>query len=266
MNKKKNNTEAEKRKLLDKLLKIITKECKNKNWYWQIDAVDKKDFRSATIYVEKNISSQGITALLNILICPDKTIQYGIEKTSFHSYGVTALFNAIDNALKSSGYGNPKKTDRKDNTPKDILMQIFKKFHVSVLQLAKRHDNRPPFTIQDEYDVQDYIHALLKIYFNDVRPEEHTPSHAGSTSRIDFLLKDEKILVEVKFATKKLKDKKIGEELILDMEKYKNHSDCESLVCFVYDPNFNIKNAYGLEKDLSSKKDNMNISVHIYPK
>lgn len=266
MNKKKKITKTEKRKPLDKLLNIITKECKNKNWYWTIDSLDEKDFRSATICVEKDISSQNIAALLNILIRPDNTISYGIEKTSFHGYGISALFGAVDNALKSSGYSDHKKSDKKDTTPKDILIQIFKKFHVSVLQLAKRHDNRPPFTIQDEYDVQDYIHALLRIYFNDVRPEECTPSHAGTSSRIDFLLKDEKILVEVKFATTKLKDKKIGEELIIDIEKYKTHPDCEALVCFVYDPDFNIKNAYGLEKDLSGKKNDMNISIYIYPK
>ena len=28
--------------------------------------------------------------------------------------------------------------------------------------------------------------------FDDIRPEEYTPSYAGGSSRIDFLLKDEK--------------------------------------------------------------------------
>lgn len=267
MDKKKTKTKAEKRKPLDKLLKIITKECDNKGWYWKIDALDEKEFKSATILVEKNISSQDIAALLNILICPDNTIQYGIEKTSFHGYGVNALFDAVSNSLKSSGYGDLNKKEKgKDNKSTDILVQIFKKFHISALQFAKRHKNRTPFTIDDEYDVQDYIHAILKIHFNDIRPEEYIPSYAGSSSRVDFLLKDEKILIETKFATSKLKDKEIGEQLIIDIERYKGHQDCEYLVCFVYDPNFNIKNPYGLEKDLSGKKDNLNIKIYIYPK
>ena len=267
MKKKKYKTKTEKRKPLDKLLKIITKECENKNWYWEIDSVDEKEFLSATIHVEKNISTQNITALLNILIRQDNTIQYGIEKTSFHGYGIKALFAAIVNALNNSGYiDTNKKENEKDNTALDTLVQIFKKFHVSALQLTKRYNNRTPFIIDDEYDVQDYIHALLKIHFNDVRPEEYTPSYAGSSSKIDFLLKDEKTLVEVKFATSKLRDNKIGEQFIVDIERYKSHPDCKTLACFVYDPNFNIKNPYGLEKDLSGKKDKLSIKVFIYPK
>jgi len=63
-----------------------------------------------------------------------------------------------------------------------------------------------------------------------------------------------------------LTDKKIGEELIIDIAKYKKHPDCKTLICFIYDPNFNIKNPYGLEKDLSERKDNIDVHAFIYPK
>lgn len=43
--------------------------------------------------------------------------------------------------------------------------------------------------MNDEYDVQDIIHALLKIEFDDIRPEEWGTSYAGSNSRMDFYLK-----------------------------------------------------------------------------
>lgn len=267
MKKKKYKTKAEKRKPLDKLLKIITEECESKNWYWEIDSLDEKEFLSASIHVEKSISSQNITAMLNILICSDGKIQYGIEKTSFHGYGINALFSAIDNSLKNSGYVDvDKKETEKDNRALGTLVQIFKKIHVSALQLTKRHNKRTPFVIEDEYDVQDYLHAILKILFDDIRPEEYSPSYAGSSSKVDFLLKDEKTLVEVKYATSKLKDNKIGEQLIVDIERYKNHPDCKVLICFVYDPNFNIKNPYGLERDLSGVKDKINVKVFVYPK
>ena len=52
--------------------------------------------------------------------------------------------------------------------------------------------------IKDEYDVQDLLNALLRLNFDDVRPEEYTPSYAGSSTRVDFLLKKEKIVIEVK--------------------------------------------------------------------
>src|SRR5262249_26333852 len=55
--------------------------------------------------------------------------------------------------------------------------------------IANRHAQRPAFTIEDEYDVQDLLEGLLRLHFTDVRREEYTPSYAGNTSRMDFLLK-----------------------------------------------------------------------------
>lgn len=264
---KKSNQKQEKKKSIDKLMTIITKECDICGWYWRIDAIDEKEFSSATIRVEKTISHQEISALIHLLISQNNGIRYSIEKTSVYSYGIDALFGAISNDLDRSGYKETSKiTKQENNKAIDTLIQIFKRFHIAALQMTKRHDNRETLIITDEFDVQDFIHSLLKIHFDDIRPEEYTPSYAGSASRIDFLLKDEKILLEVKYATSNLKDSKIGEQLIVDIEKYKSHPDCETLLCFVYNPNFNIKNPYGLEKDLSGKKEKLDVQVCIYPK
>ncbi|ODS32894.1 MAG: hypothetical protein SCARUB_02000 [Candidatus Scalindua rubra] len=70
-----------------------------------------------------------------------------------------------------------------------IVLNICKKFHFVARQLRNRFNNRPTLEIEDEYDVQDLLHSLLKIYFDDIRVEEWVPSYAGSSSRIDFLLK-----------------------------------------------------------------------------
>ena len=258
---------TEKRKCIDKLLTIISGECENSGWSWEIDALDEKLFQSAIIRVTKNVSHDTVSALINVLILQDGSIQYSIEKTSFHSYGIKVLFDAIINSFDRAGYGkNSEKTIRKVNEIQDLLPKIFKKFHVAALQLTKRHNGRSSFVINDEFDVQDFMHSILKIHFNDIRPEEYTPSCAGSSSRVDFLLKEEKILVEVKYATSKLKDREIGEQLVIDIEKYSKHPDCENLMCFVYDPNLNIKNPSGLEKDLSKKSDRLNIQVFVFPK
>ena len=63
-----------------------------------------------------------------------------------------------------------------------------------------------------------------------------------------------------------LKDKKIGDELIIDMERYSVHPNCEKLYCFVYDPQEFIKNPIGLENDLSGIKDGLDVKVIIIPK
>nr|WP_250162867.1 hypothetical protein [Psychrobacter sp. WY6] len=55
------------------------------------------------------------------------------------------------------------------------------------------------------------------MYFDDVRPEEYTPSYAGAASRTDFLLKKEQIIIELKKSRKikRLERKKLANNLLL---------------------------------------------------
>lgn len=67
-----------------------------------------------------------------------------------------------------------------------LVKKICSRFHLVANQLKTRHSNRESLVISDEYDVQDLLHALLHIYFDDIRPEEWTPNYAGGSSRVDF--------------------------------------------------------------------------------
>nr|GFC70330.1 hypothetical protein [Tanacetum cinerariifolium] len=87
----------------------------------------------------------------------------------------------------------------------------------------------------------------------DVRAEEWTPSYAGGSSRVDFLLKKERIIIEIKKTRPTLKAKHIGEQLIVDSQRYRAHPDCGRLLCFVYDPEGWVANPAGLENDLNRR-------------
>jgi REase_DpnII-MboI len=143
---------------------------------------------------------------------------------------------------------------------------LCERFHAVVKQLRKRHDNRPTLDINDEYDVQDLLHALLRIFFKDVRHEEWTPSYAGKSSRMDFLVQSEQIVVEVKKARAGLSAKQLGDELIIDIARYKSHQSCKRLVCFVYDPDGLITNPAGIEADLNRTTDSLIVKVIIMPR
>lgn len=132
--------------------------------------------------------------------------------------------------------------------------------------MRSRYSDRDTLEVHDEYDVQDLLHALLHIYFDDIRAEEWTPSYAGGCSRVDFLLKQEQIVIEVKKTRKTLKAKDVGEQLIVDKERYRAHPDCRKLICFVYDPEGWVANPRGLENDLNSEDENFQVSVLIVPK
>ena len=145
------------------------------------------------------------------------------------------------------------------------LENLLNKFHQVVIQLRDRHDNRNTLDVTDEYDVQDLLHSLLKIYCDDIRREEWTPSYAGTASRQDFLLKKEKIVIEIKKTRKGLNNKELANELIIDIARYKTHPDCQKLICFVYDPENRIKNPRGFETDLSTSTGDLNVKVYIRP-
>jgi hypothetical protein len=132
------------------------------------------------------------------------------------------------------------------------LENIFNKFTRVVRQLRSRHDNRGTLIISDEYDVQDLLHALLILHFDDVRAEEWTPSYAGGCERMDFLLKDLQTVIEVKKTRSSMSKKDLGEELIIDIEKYKSHPGCKQLYCFVYDPDGFLGNPNAIKNDLET--------------
>lgn len=147
-----------------------------------------------------------------------------------------------------------------------LIDNICTRFHLFVKQLRQRHDNRDAHEVNDEYDVQDLLHALLKLYFDDIRTEEWNPSYAGHSTRSDFLIKDEKIVIEVKKTRKSLKTKELGDQLVIDAAHYKKHPDCKVLYCFVYDPEGYINNPKGLENDLAKDGKEFTVKVNIIPK
>ena len=159
---------------------------------------------------------------------------------------------------------NREAADRNQSMEK--LRKMLNRFDKVARQLRHRHDNRNTLKMQDEYDVQDLLHALLKLEFDDIRKEEWTPSYAGSASRMDFLLKDQQMVVEVKKAGERLKERDIGEQLTIDIAHYQKHQDCRTLVCFVYDPESYIRNPKGLENDLVAQSiPNMLVVVVVTP-
>lgn len=133
-----------------------------------------------------------------------------------------------------------------------LVQNIFRRFPLVAHQLLKRHDQRGTLEITDEYDVQDLLHALLHVFFDDVRPEKWTPSYAGRKARADFLLKKERIIVEAKMTRENLKQKQVVEQLIVDRAHYTTHPDCDLLLCFVYDPERRLDNPRTIESDLST--------------
>ena len=136
----------------------------------------------------------------------------------------------------------------------EVVRVLVKGLPRAMHPLTHRRKNAQVLLFSNEYDVQDLLHALLRPWVADIRPEEFTPSYAGSSTRMDFLLPAHRLVIELKFIRDRTHAKKVGTELIVDIEHYRKHPKCQILWCVVYDPNHYLTNAEGLCSDLSGKR------------
>lgn len=153
-----------------------------------------------------------------------------------------------------------------DANPVDKVVALCRRFQLFVERLQVRQRSRPPYPVVDEYDVQDLLHAILKLHFEDVRPEEWTPSYAGNSSRIDFLLPRERTIIEVKMTRLNLGQKEVANELIVDAARYAKMLHVDNLVCFVYDPSRRCANPNALEDDLAQSDGRLRVAAVVCPR
>lgn len=145
----------------------------------------------------------------------------------------------------------------------DVVLHLGERLPSVGAELAHRHDHRAGWTLDDEYDHQDLFRGLLRLHFEDVRAEEWSPSYAGGSSRIDFVLPEVGLAIELKSTRTGLDDRKLGEELIIDAARYESHPKARRLVCLVFDRERRLRNPKGLERDLSKIVGNVPVTVRV---
>ena len=147
----------------------------------------------------------------------------------------------------------------------EFVVGICQRFPVFIRELSRRHNQREPFEVKDEYDLQDLLRAVLRVHFSDVRPEEWNPSYGDIQSRSDFLLKPERVVIETKMTRPGLSQRQVVEQLAIDKVQYQGHPDCKTLICFVYDPDLRLRNPVAIEDDLSDCAGGLRTLVVVRP-
>jgi len=183
---------------------------------------------------------------------------------------VTKEESCLNTCIKELELTLPEKPSGQEAEPSldahSQVLHLCRRFHRYVTALANRSRDKPSLVVEDEYDVQYLMNALLRVHFDDVRPEESTVSYAGGGVRMDFLLKAQQLVVEAKMTRATLKDRQIGDELLQDIARYQQHPDCKGLICLIYDPSYLIANPHGLQTDLEKMSSNkLSVAVVIVP-
>lgn len=148
-----------------------------------------------------------------------------------------------------------------NNNATDVLSRILTRFPLFVGELSEKYKSSSVVFITEEKDVQYLLNGLLELYFNSVMREEPVPSKFGSSSRIDFLLKQDRIAIEVKMIRKGLGYKEVCMQLKEDKHLYIAHPGWDILICFIYDPERKIKKVQDLKIEIEEKFDGREVKV-----
>lgn len=148
----------------------------------------------------------------------------------------------------------------------EVVRDVLNNFSNAIQKIISgRRLNHPEFKIEDEYDVQDISYVILKSIFPNLREEDPIPKVGGKSTKIDLILREEKILIEVKMIKKKdSNETHFIEQLKVDFESYHECKWLRKLFCFVYDPykkTRDISNFNDLNGERTKGEHNFNVEV-----
>lgn len=148
----------------------------------------------------------------------------------------------------------------------ELVKMLCCRFHSVARQLRLRGEYRATLNVEDEIDVQDLLHALLRVHFDNVDTDEWTPNYSSGAPRTTLLLDDGRFAVIVKKTRPGLNVKDLSDQLQIDIERYRSHGRCSTLLCFMYDPEGRIGNPRGLEASLMSVSKSFVVDLLVAPK
>jgi len=149
---------------------------------------------------------------------------------------------------------------------KTLVVEILNNFDEAVKKIiSERRKGHPSFTINDEYDVQDLLYLVLKSIFPKLKEEDPTPRVGIKSNKIDLIIREEGILIEIKMIKEgDSNEKQYVEELKNDIESYYECKWLKHLVCYVYDPFARTKakqNFYDLDGNRTIKEISFSVEV-----
>jgi len=139
----------------------------------------------------------------------------------------------------------------------NLIEQICKRVpNAARILFNRQRKDKAPFVVEDEYDVQDLLHAILRAYLKYSVQEDPLPKVAGTkSSRADISIEELGILIEVKFVRGPDDQKRIFHEFSQDLVVYTSWSSLRILLFMIYNSD-DLRDPEALEKLSGPKKIN----------
>ena len=161
-------------------------------------------------------------------------------------------------------------------TSKELILNILDNFENAVTKITdpkERYGGKTAnpkktaktiISIEDEYDVQDILYVILKSVFPKIKYENPLSKYGGSSTRLDFVLEEEGIIIEVKqIKITEKNDKTFITQIKIDLQSYHVLDYLQDIIFFIYAPNAiqDINNFKELEGEQSIKGKKFNVKV-----
>lgn len=136
----------------------------------------------------------------------------------------------------------------------ETVETVLTGFHVATLHLQNRKrkgKEDKAFAIEDEYDVQDMLYAMLRPLVPDLEREDSTKKVAGKGGFLDFRSDELELIIEVKYCNDAKRAKELVDECNARIKRYGNREDLNTLMFFIYDPDRYLLNEHpNFERDM----------------
>lgn len=171
-----------------------------------------------------------------------------------------AMYDKLSRKFMAFKYNNVSSTE--------LIKNIFNNFQDAIKHLTNnRRKNHTAFEINDEYDVQDLSYLILRSIFKNLEFENPHFKIGGTNSKVDLMIENEGIDIELKMIKAKDRDEKeFIKQLKIDFIDYAAWKELKDLIVFVYDPfnkTANKNNFYSLQGQQTIKGVTFNVHIII---
>lgn len=125
---------------------------------------------------------------------------------------------------------------RESTVDAGAIVTALNQFQECVRYLNTRRSTGAILKLDSEAAVQDAIYLMLRPWISDLNYESPTSRVSNRYVIKDFISPSAETVIEIKFIRDEPHGKNISKEMHDDIEMYRRHPHCRTLVFFVYDP------------------------------
>jgi REase_DpnII-MboI len=134
------------------------------------------------------------------------------------------------------------------------IVGALNQFQECVRYLNTRRSSGAVLDLDCEADVQDAVYLMLRPWVQDLVPENPSDRIASRFCIKDFVSRQAKTVIEVKYVRDADHGRGISREMHDDIETYRHHAYCDTIIFFVYDPDSLIPDQQRLREQIEEER------------